>query len=75
MSRELLIQKTVDNLAKLPNQKLREVSDFTEFLLSKLEDTMITDGIQKLANESQSFKFLESEEELYSKVDLKEVYK
>ena len=30
MTRETLIQKTIDHLAKLPDQKLQEVSDFAE---------------------------------------------
>jgi hypothetical protein len=75
MTREILIKKTLDNLAKLSDQKLREVSDFAEFLLNKIDDQLITQGIQKLASDSKSFKFLESEEELYSKSDLKERYK
>ncbi len=75
MTREVLIKKTLDNLTKLPDQKLREVSDFAEFLLNKIDDKLITQGIQKLTTDSNSFKFLESEEELYSKADLKETYK
>ncbi len=75
MSRDVLIKKTLDNLTRLPDQKLREVSDFTEFLIRKIEDRLITEGIQKLTSNSKSFQFLESEEELYSKEDLKEIYK
>jgi hypothetical protein len=75
MSRDVLIKKTLDNLTRLPDQKLREVSDFTEFLISKIEDRLITEGIQKLISDSKSFQFLEAEEELYSKEDLKELYK
>jgi len=75
MTRDILIKKTLDNLTRLPDQKLREVSDFAEFLINKIEDRLITEGIQKLTSDSQSFKFLEKEEDLYSKSDLKEVYK
>lgn len=75
MTRDILIKKTLDNLTRLPDQKLREVSDFAEFLINKIEDRLITEGIQKLTSDSQSFKFLETEEDLYSKSDLKEVYK
>lgn len=75
MTREFLIQRTIDNLSKLPNQKLKEVSDFAEFLLSKLEDRLLTEGIQKLTNSSKSFQFLEDEEDLHSEADLKEKYK
>ena len=75
MTRETLIKTTIDNLAKLPDQKLKEVSDFAEFLLNRLENQLLTDGIQKLASDSKAFKFLESEEDLYSLSDLKEEYK
>ena len=35
MTREILIKKTIDHLTKLPGQKLKEVSDFAEFLLNR----------------------------------------
>ncbi len=75
MTREILIKKTTDNILKLPDQKLKEVSDFAEFLLSKIDDKLITEGIQHLTINSKAFKFLENEEDLYTKDDLKEVYK
>ena len=75
MTRETLIKKTIDNLSKLPDQKLKEVSDFAEFLLNKIENQLLTDGIQKLASESKTFKFLEAEEDLYTLEDIKEKYK
>jgi hypothetical protein len=34
----------------------------------------LTNGIQKLTSESQAFDFLNSEEDIYSVADLKEVY-
>ena len=75
MTRETLIKKTIDNLAKLPDQKLKEVSDFAEFLLNRIENQLMIEGIQKLVSGSKTFKFLETEEELYSINDLKERYK
>jgi len=75
MTREKLIEKTIAILSKLPDQKLKEVSDFTEFLLSKIKNRSLTEGIQQLAADSKSFKFLEDEEDLYSESDLKERYK
>lgn len=75
MTRKILIQQTIDNLSKLPDQKLKEVADFAEFLLNKIEDKLITEGIQKLTSDSPSFKFLEEDEDLYTMADLKERYK
>jgi hypothetical protein len=75
MTREILIEKTINNLGKLPDQKLKEVSDFAEFLLDRIENQIITEGIQKLAAESKALKFLNNEEDLYSIDDLKVRYK
>jgi hypothetical protein len=75
MTRETLIKKTIDNLTRLPDQKLKEVSDFAEFLLNRIENQIMTEGIQKLVSDSKTFKFLENEEDLYSVDDLKERYK
>ena len=75
MTRQALLQQTIDNLAKLPDQNLKEVADFAEFLLSKLEDRLLTEGIQNLVMDSKSFQFLEEEEDLYTEADLKEKYK
>jgi enoyl reductase-like protein len=75
MTRETLIKRTVENLSKLPDQRLKEVSDFAEFLLNRIENRLITEGIQQLTTDSKAFKFLEMEEDLYSVSDLKERYK
>ena len=75
MTRQALIERTIDNLSKLPEQKIKEVSDFAEFLLSKLDDKVITKGIQQLVINSKSFDFLKDEEDLYTDDDLKERFK
>lgn len=73
-TREILIEKTIEKLVKLPDQKLVEVSNFAEFLLNRIEDQLLTSGIQKLVSDSKVFKLLEDEEDLYSTEDLKEKY-
>jgi hypothetical protein len=75
MSREILIQKTIEGLTKLSDQELKEVSDFTEFLLNKVDSQLTTEGIQKLTTDSKAYKFLETEEDLYTVSDLKERYR
>ena len=57
MTREALIKKTINNLTKLPDQKLMEVSDFAEFLLNRIENQLITEGIQKLVTDSRALNF------------------
>jgi hypothetical protein len=75
MNREELLEKTFQNLQKLPEQKLKEVSDFAEFLLNKVDNDITVAGIQKLFEASKTFNFLENEQEIYSVNDLKERYK
>jgi hypothetical protein len=75
MTREKLIKKTIENLTKLSDQNIREVSDFAEFLLNKIENNITTEGIQKLVSDSKAYKFLEDEDDLYTLNDLKEKYK
>lgn len=75
MDRKVLIENIVEKIGHLPDEKIKEVNDFAEFLLSKIEDRLITEGITKLTSDSRSFSFLEDEEDLYTVNDLKERYK
>jgi hypothetical protein len=62
-------------IQKLPNDQVNEVSNFADFLYKKYEDNLILENISKIASESQSFKFLDEEEDLYKPSDLKTVFK
>lgn len=74
MTRKTLIHDTVESIKKLPDHKLREVSDFVDFLLNKLEHSELNEQIVQAASKSKSFEFLQEEEELYTDDDLKESY-
>jgi len=73
--REALIQKTMSNLSHLPDEKLKELSDFSEFLLSRITDNILLDRIQLHIETSSTYKFLQEEEDIYTVQDLKEKYK
>lgn len=75
MNRELLIKETIDKIQQLPDGKIQEISDFAGYLLSKIEDNLLVNGIQKLTSESKSFEYLKNEEDLYSLNDIREKYK
>ena len=75
MTRQMLIERTITNISKLPENRIREVSDYAEFLLKNIDEKIMTEGIQKLVSDSKSFEFLKEEEDLYTTEDLKEVYK
>ena len=74
MDRQVLIDSTVNKIRQLPDAKIKEINDFTDFLLSKIDDKIIQEGIQKLTSDSKAFEFLNDEDELYTLNNLKEKY-
>lgn len=74
MDRQVLIINTFNKIRQLPDVKIREINDFADFLLSKIDDEIIQEGIQKLTSESKAFEFLKDEDDLYTLNDLKERY-
>ena len=75
MNRQVLIKNTIKKIKQLPDNKIREVNDYTDFLLSKINDNITLEGIREIVSDSKTFDFLKEEEELYSVNDLKEKYK
>lgn len=74
MTRQAIIGRTIKAINQLPEEKAEEISDFADFVTKRYEEHLLSQGIQKLASDSQTFNFLHHEEDLYSIVDLKEVY-
>ncbi|MEN9684333.1 MAG: hypothetical protein RLZZ28_119 [Bacteroidota bacterium] len=74
MTRQAIIERTLKAINQLPEDKAEEISDFADFVIARHEEGKLTEAIQQLSAESKSFDFLETEEELYSIADLKEVY-
>ena len=75
MERKELIENTLFKIKQLPDVKIKEIHDFAEFLLMKIDDQILRQGIQELASSSNAFNYLNEEEDLYSVNDLKERYK
>jgi antirestriction protein len=75
MNREQLIEETFQKVNKLPDEKIREINHFAEFLLSKIEDAIDLEGIAQITSNSQSFDFLRYDEDLYTVNDVIEKYK
>ena len=73
MTRNLIIEKTLLVISKLPEDKAIEISDFAEFVFKKYEAELLTDDIQKAISDSKSFNFLAEEEELYNLNDIKKI--
>ncbi|HED08848.1 MAG TPA: hypothetical protein ENI57_12070 [Ignavibacteria bacterium] len=74
MNREILINETISKISLLPDSRLKEISDYVDFLLKSYDDKKITEGIMKLTSESKSFDFLNDEEEIYDESDLIEKF-
>lgn len=74
MNRQTLLNDTVKKLNQLPDKKIMEVQDFVDFLLSRIDDNLLVEGIRKLTSDSKSFDYLKEEEDLYTVNDLKEKY-
>ena len=70
MSKQEIIEKTLETLNKLPETRVAEVSDFADFMLRKTEDAELLQGIAQLTSQSKSYEFLEKEEDLYTLEDI-----
>jgi len=75
MTREAIIQKTVEVLQALPDEKIEEVSDFADYILKTYDDRLLRRGMQALVEKSDTFSFVAEDQELYTVKDLKEKYK
>ncbi len=74
MTKQAIIERTIQVIAQLPVAKAEEISAFADFLSKRHEEEQLTAGIGLLAVKSQTFDFLATEENLYSVADLQEVY-
>ncbi len=75
MTKKALINKTIETLSQLPQDKIKEVHDFADFILKKYDEEILQRGVEKLVSDSKAFDFLNEDEDLYSSDDLKEKYK
>jgi len=71
MEREVLVKRTIGKIEQLPTTRVREISDFVEFIIRRTDDAMITEGLQQLSSNSRTYDFLSDEPELYTVSDLK----
>ncbi len=74
MTKQLIIERTVKIINELPVDKAEAISDFADFVFKRYEEDTLKQGIQSLVTESNSFNFLQEEEEIYTVADLKEIH-
>jgi hypothetical protein len=71
MTKEAIIEKTLQTLNVLPAEKAEEVADFADFILKKHEEYILQKGIYKITEDSEAFNFLNEDEVFYSVKDIK----
>ena len=74
MTRRAIIEKTLQVINSLPDDKAEEIADFAAFVMKRFEEHQLTAGLQAMAADSNSFAFLADEEDLYTVADLKVKY-
>ncbi|SEJ02293.1 hypothetical protein SAMN05216327_105325 [Dyadobacter sp. SG02] len=74
MTKQAIIERTLEAINQLPVDKAEEISDFADFVRKRHEEQQLIEGIQTLVETSAAFDFLKEDEEIYSVKDLKEIY-
>ncbi len=75
MNRQAIIDRTVDVINRLPEDRALEICDFADFIMLQYEESQLKEGIGSLAANSKTFAFLKEEEDIYTEADLKEKYR
>ncbi|MCX6278176.1 MAG: hypothetical protein NT004_08770 [Bacteroidetes bacterium] len=65
MTGKTLINRTLITLSKLLPEKVKEVSDFADYILKKYDEEVLQRGIEKLIDKSKTFNYLKDEEDFY----------
>ncbi len=74
MTKQLIIERTIEAINRLPENKAEEISDFADFVIKRYEEQQLTEELQYIITNSKAFEFLHNEEDLYSEADIKEKY-
>jgi len=74
MTKQAIIERMVEVINRLPNNKAEEIADFADFVIKRHEDYLLAEGLQHVIASSKTFEFLQEEEDLYSVADIKEKY-
>jgi hypothetical protein len=67
-----IIETLIKALHSLPEDKVKEIYDYADFLSKKYEDSVLMAGMHSLAE--SNFNYLSEDEDIYTVSDLKEVF-
>lgn len=74
MSKTELIEKTIASMNQLSENELKEIHDFAEFLLLRIQKKILSEEVTEMNVNSKSFKFLADDKDIYTVNDLKVKY-
>jgi len=74
MTKQKIIDRTVEIINKLPESKAEEISDFANFVIKRYEDNQLTETLHEMYANSETFRFLNEEADLYTEADIKSTY-
>jgi hypothetical protein len=74
MNKQSIIERTVEVINRLPENKAEEISDFADFVIRRYEDNKLNEELQHVISNSKTFEFLHHDEDLYSEADIKQKY-
>jgi hypothetical protein len=72
MTRDAIIQKTVQTMQMLPKEKAQEIYEFANYIMKKYESLILQKGIEVLTSDEQAFTILNNEEDFFSPLESKE---
>ncbi|MCE7064535.1 hypothetical protein [Dyadobacter sp. CY326] len=64
MTKQAIIEQTIEAINQLPNDKAEEIYEFADYVRKRYEEYQLTSEIQSLIADSSSFNFLNKEDDL-----------
>lgn len=74
MTRQAIIEHTIQVINQLPEEKAEQISDFADFLFKRYEEQLLTKTIQHYTETGEAFQFLMEDDVEYTKADIKEFF-
>ena len=74
MSKKEIIEKIINAINQLPQEKAEEISNFIDYIYNQYEEELLRAGMFVLTDESNSFEFIKNEDDVYSIADVKKIY-
>lgn len=74
MTKQMIIERILNSINKMPNEKAEEIADYAEVVLRRFKKQEFPKDIEQKVSKSETFGFLKDEDDIYTISDLKELY-